>query len=121
MNALKVARLRKGLTQAQLGNLLGMDAAHISRIENGRLTPGLNTFQELVRALDLELMLVPKNKVRMVRSLIAEPDTAGADRRKDSRASAESNEPGSDEGRSDRAGLSTGKRRYPLPNGDSDE
>ena len=52
---IREARLRAGLSQAQLGQRLGKHATVISRWERGVVTPSLETLRELVRACDLEL------------------------------------------------------------------
>ena len=50
---LKELRLRAGLTQPALGERATMAAAEISKIENGRRTPTLETLERLGLALGL--------------------------------------------------------------------
>lgn len=52
---LREARLRAGLTQAELGERVGKPASMISRWERGRVEPSLETLRLLVRACGLEL------------------------------------------------------------------
>ena len=52
---LREARLRAGLTQAELGQRVGKPASMISRWERGRVEPSLETLRSLVRACGLEL------------------------------------------------------------------
>ncbi|MBO4847182.1 MAG: helix-turn-helix transcriptional regulator [Lachnospiraceae bacterium] len=40
---IKQMRTQKGLTQAELGRLIGMDDSAIRKYENGRLSPSLET------------------------------------------------------------------------------
>lgn len=49
------ARLRAGLTQEQLGHLVGRTQPAIARWESGRVDPSLETLRELIRACRLEL------------------------------------------------------------------
>jgi DNA-binding XRE family transcriptional regulator len=54
--AIKKARLSKHLTQEELGTLIGVQRAQISRIENGKnLT--LNTIVRVFRAMDISAKL----------------------------------------------------------------
>jgi transcriptional regulator with XRE-family HTH domain len=52
---LRAARLRAGLTQAELGRRTGRPQSQIARWENGRVEPSLETLVELVRACGFEL------------------------------------------------------------------
>ena len=52
---LREARLRAGLTQAELGRRSGRPASVISRWERGVVQPSLETLRELIRACGLEL------------------------------------------------------------------
>lgn len=58
---IREARLRAGLTQADLGERTGRDRAIIARWEKGAVTPNVETLVELIRAcgFDLPLELVP--------------------------------------------------------------
>jgi transcriptional regulator with XRE-family HTH domain len=52
---LREARLRAGLTQAELGRRVGRHQSAIARWESGRSRPSLETLRELIRACGLEL------------------------------------------------------------------
>ena len=52
---LREARLRAGLTQAELGARLGRPQSQIARWERGDVKPSLETLRELIRACGLEL------------------------------------------------------------------
>jgi hypothetical protein len=52
---LREARLRAGLTQAELGRRTGRPQSQIARWERGEVKPSLETLRELIRACGLEL------------------------------------------------------------------
>ena len=53
-NKIKQARLAKGLTQTELGKLLGVEKSAIAKYENGRaVNIKRRTLQKLAKALDL--------------------------------------------------------------------
>lgn len=52
---IKEARLRAGLTQAELGARLGKAQSMIARWERDDVSPSLETVREVVRACELEL------------------------------------------------------------------
>jgi len=58
---IREARLRAGLTQAELAERSGRDRSVIARWEQGAVAPSVETLVELVRAcgFDLPLLLVP--------------------------------------------------------------
>ncbi|HEY4075383.1 MAG TPA: helix-turn-helix transcriptional regulator [Rhizomicrobium sp.] len=58
------------MSQRELGTRSGLTQAHISQIESGKLEPGLDSFIDLARALDYELVLVPKHLVPAVEGLM---------------------------------------------------
>lgn len=65
------------VSQRSLSERSGLTQSHISQIESGKTEPGLSSFVDLTRALDLEVMLVPKTLVSAVLALIksqASPD-----------------------------------------------
>jgi transcriptional regulator with XRE-family HTH domain len=67
---IKQARDRAGLSQRDLSAQSGITQAHISQIESGKLNPGLATVVDIGRALDMELVLIPKRLMPAVNSLI---------------------------------------------------
>jgi transcriptional regulator with XRE-family HTH domain len=64
------ARDARGMSQRAISDRAGLTQSHISQIESGKMEPGLSSFIELARALDLEVMLVPKRWVAGVQALV---------------------------------------------------
>lgn len=60
-NSLKIARKKKDLSQRALSTKIGVPQGHISRIENGMVDLQTSSLIEIARALDLELVLIPRN------------------------------------------------------------
>lgn len=52
---IREARLRAGLTQAELGRRVKRNQSAIARWESGRVTPSLETLRHVIRACGLEL------------------------------------------------------------------
>ena len=67
---IKQARGKRGWSQRQLGAAIGLPQPHISAIESGEIVPRFDTLLDLVRVLDLDLLLVPRSLVPAVQSLI---------------------------------------------------
>lgn len=67
---LRTARQNKQLSQRELSDKVGLPQSHISRIENATVDLKLSSLSELARALELELVLVPKKALPAVQSLI---------------------------------------------------
>ncbi|MDX2412423.1 MAG: helix-turn-helix domain-containing protein [Woeseiaceae bacterium] len=67
---LKAARQKKQLSQRELSDRVGLPQSHISKIENAAVDLKLSSLRELARALELELVLVPKKALPAVQSLI---------------------------------------------------
>ncbi len=59
---IREARLRAGLTQAELARLTGTQRSLIARWEQGAVSPGFDNMLEVIEAcgLELPLMLVPR-------------------------------------------------------------
>lgn len=70
LQALKEARLARGLSQAELGAMVGLPQSHISRIESGAVDVGISALLEISRSLGLEPIAVPASLVPAVRSLL---------------------------------------------------
>lgn len=51
------ARLRAGLTQAELARRLGRPQSQVARWERGSVRPSFETLRRIVRACDLELVV----------------------------------------------------------------
>ncbi|KCZ48466.1 helix-turn-helix domain-containing protein [Hyphomonas sp. CY54-11-8] len=60
--ALRRVRRAKALTQADLASRAGMRQGTVSQIENGLETVKLATVMDLLRALDLEIVVQPRTK-----------------------------------------------------------
>lgn len=67
---LKQARLRRGWSQLELGERVGLPQVHISAIETGKTVPRFDTLLDLVRVLDRDLVMVPRALVPAVQALI---------------------------------------------------
>lgn len=84
VQTLKDRRAKAGLSQRALSDRSGLTQAHISQIETGKLEPGLASFIDMARALDLEVVLVPKKLLPAVEGLLCEapavtsPEEGGA-------------------------------------------
>jgi transcriptional regulator with XRE-family HTH domain len=74
IEALREARQTAGLSQRALSNLAGLAQSHVSEIENGSKDPGLSKLIDIARALNLELVLVPRKMLPAVESLIHPAD-----------------------------------------------
>ncbi len=68
---LAAGRRAKGLTQAALGKLAGLPQMHISSIETGKVIPRFDTLLNIVRLLDYDFLLVPRELVPAAQALIA--------------------------------------------------
>jgi transcriptional regulator with XRE-family HTH domain len=66
---LKQARENKGLSQRTLGIRIAVPQSHISKIESGKVDIKASSLIEFARALDLEVMLVPRSLVPAVEAL----------------------------------------------------
>ena len=53
------ARKAANLTQAELAERAGLSRMTVQRLESGSLDPRLSTLQELARALDMQLQVLP--------------------------------------------------------------
>lgn len=75
---LKQARRKRGWSQRQLGAAVGLPQPHISAIESGDIVPRFDTVLDLVRVLEMDLLLVPRSLVPAVHSLIRAQKEPGA-------------------------------------------
>ncbi len=57
---IQYARIEKELTQEDLSKISKIDQADISKIENGKLFPTLNTIKRIAKALDTTITLTIK-------------------------------------------------------------
>jgi transcriptional regulator with XRE-family HTH domain len=67
---LKEARINRGWGQRELGGKIGLPQPHISAIESGGVVPRFDTLLDIVRVLELDLLLVPRSLVPAMLSLI---------------------------------------------------
>ena len=67
--ALREARFRKHLSQEELAGRLGLRQRQISDLERATTDPRLSTIQNVARALDFDLMLVPSHLISAVEAL----------------------------------------------------
>lgn len=66
---LQAARERKGLSQRALAAKLGVRQSYVSRIETASIDPKSSSLTEIARALDLELVLLPRRLLPAVQAL----------------------------------------------------
>ena len=59
---LKDARKKRNLTQSEMGRLVGLEQAVISRIEQGRHALRVDTLFKLLSALNYEILLQPREE-----------------------------------------------------------
>lgn len=69
IEALIRARKAKGLSQIELGRLLGVPQSYISKVESGRVDIRLSNLVDIGRFLDLELMFVPISMAPSIQAL----------------------------------------------------
>lgn len=69
-HSLKKARRARNWSQEAFGRQVDLPQAHISGIEAGKIVPRFDTLLDLVRALDFDLMLVPRALVPAVQALV---------------------------------------------------
>src|ERR1700709_1064733 len=73
LQTLRQARETTGLSQRGLSARIGVPQSHISKIESGGTDLRLSSLVELARALDYELVLVPRKLVPAVEAIITNP------------------------------------------------
>jgi transcriptional regulator with XRE-family HTH domain len=74
---LRDARRRKQLSQQELARKLGLRQRQISDLERAVTDSRLSTLQNVARALDLELTLIPRHLIAVVEALQRTGGTAG--------------------------------------------
>src|ERR1700728_4038047 len=95
---IKNARARRGWGQRELAAQVGLQQPHVSAIESGEVVPRFDTVLDLVRVLNLDLLLVPRALVPAVQSVIrAQQEPEGSEERSlyadDEEAGGEGKEP----------------------------
>ena len=73
---LRAARESKGLSQRALGERTGLPQSHISQIENAGADIRMTSLITLAHALDLELVLIPRQLIPLLKSLSAQQSGA---------------------------------------------
>jgi transcriptional regulator with XRE-family HTH domain len=68
--SIHAARQAKALTQKELGQRVGLPQSHISKIEKGAVNLQLSSLVEIARALDLEVILVPRKALPAVEGAV---------------------------------------------------
>jgi transcriptional regulator with XRE-family HTH domain len=71
MHTLRNAREHTGLSQRDLSARIGVPQSHISKIESGATDLRLSSLVEFARALDYELVLVPRKLVPAVEAIVS--------------------------------------------------
>jgi transcriptional regulator with XRE-family HTH domain len=66
---LREARLNRHLSQQEVARKLGLRQRQISDLERASMDPRLSTVQNVARALDLELLLVPRHLIPAIEGL----------------------------------------------------
>jgi len=69
--SLQQTRTARGLTQAELGALVGLPQSHISKIERGKTDFQWTTLEQIANAVGLSPILVPTGLVPLVESLMS--------------------------------------------------
>lgn len=67
---LRRARQAARMSQRDLSARTGLTQSHISKIESGVVEPGLDGLVTLARALDLEVVFVPKHLLPAVQGIL---------------------------------------------------
>ena len=69
-DAIRAARTQQHFTQQALATKLGIRQRQISDLERSTIDPRLSTLENVARALDLELMLVPRPLISTVEAIV---------------------------------------------------
>jgi len=67
---IRAQRKAKGWSQQELAKRAGLAQRHISGIETGRIVPRYDTLLDILRVLDRDLILVPRELLAVVQALI---------------------------------------------------
>lgn len=72
------ARRAKGWSQRELGSRAHLAQKHVSEIETGKIVPRFNTLLDLVRCLDLDVVIVPRALTPVIGNLTGDGRDRGA-------------------------------------------
>jgi len=70
LQTLRAAREAAGLSQRDLSARVGVPQSHLSKIESGGTDLRLSSLVELARALDLDVVLVPRKLLPAVEAIV---------------------------------------------------
>ena len=73
---LRTTREARKISQRELSARSGLTQSHISQIERGTMEPGLSSLVDVARALDLEVVLVPKKLMPAIRNILDNTSTS---------------------------------------------
>ncbi|MGO9869970.1 MAG: helix-turn-helix domain-containing protein, partial [Rhodomicrobium sp.] len=79
LQTLRTTREGAGLSQRDLSARIGVPQSHISKIESGRTDLRLSSLVELARALDHEVVLVPRKLLPAVEAIVRNAPSALSD------------------------------------------
>lgn len=79
LQAIRTLREAAGLSQRDLSARIGVPQSHISKIEGGGTDLRLSSLIELARALDHEVVLVPRKALPAVEAIVESVSSIGAD------------------------------------------
>lgn len=71
---LRRIREQRGATQGTVAAKAGFNATYLSKIEREQVDPRISTVQDIARALDYEILVVPRDLVPTIRSLMTPAD-----------------------------------------------
>ena len=74
---LRKARRSRRMSQREMENRTGIRQSHLSRIENGLVDPKLSHTVQMARAVELELVLVPRRALAAVSRLLRDIEGDG--------------------------------------------
>lgn len=75
---IREARVAKGWSQLALGEKVGLAQKHVSAIETGKIVPRFDTLLDLLRALDRDIVVVPRALTPIVSGLFRDHRNATA-------------------------------------------
>ena len=79
--AIRSARRDRGWSQSATAAAVGLTQKHLSDIETGKVSPRVDTLLNVARALDLDLVIVPRSLTPTIDALVhdlANPDAESA-------------------------------------------
>ena len=79
--AIRTARKDRRWSQSAIAASAGLTQKHVSQIESGKIMPRFDTLLEVVRVLDLDLVLVPRSLTPTIDAMVHDltnPDAESA-------------------------------------------